>query len=85
MKTSEHPADCFLCEQGFAYGQGRYDGRAIPAWGVNICRQCEAMNHDGLVPHHHPRLLVHFEGQGITPRRTEDGFILIPPYGSTRP
>ena len=43
------------------------------------------MNEDGLMPHKHPRLLAHFEEQGIAPRRTEDGFILIPPFGSTRP
>lgn len=86
MKSPDHVAECFLCEQGFAYGEGRYDGRAIPGWGsITICRQCEGMNEDGLMPHKHPRLLAHFEEQGIAPRRTEDGFILIPPFGSTRP
>lgn len=85
MKTSEHPADCFLCEQSFAYGQGRYDGRPVPGWGVSICSRCEDRGHDGLMPHQHPRLLAHFADQGITPRRSEDGFILIPPRGSTRP
>jgi hypothetical protein len=70
--------ECFLCQRQFKFGRGAYHGRGVRAWGISICQTCENVNHDGLVPGSHPRLVEHLKSKGIEIRRNKSGWIDIP-------
>ena len=69
---------CFLCEREFQFGPGRYAGRHIDAWAVNVCETCEKGNHDGLVIESHPRLVHHLAENGVVWRRNARGWVDLP-------
>jgi hypothetical protein len=71
----------FMPDQ-FRFGMHHYDGRSVPTWGITICQNCESVNHDGIVPGSHPRLLEHMKANGIEVRRNKKGWIDIPPIGA---
>ena len=82
MNEVKMTVECFLCRNQFRFGMHHYDGRSVPTWGITICQNCESVNHDGIVPGSHPRLLEHMKANGIEVRRNKKGWIDIPPIGA---
>lgn len=71
--------DCCLCEKPFQFGPHVYAGRRIPGWGsLMICRACDGINHDGVVPGTHSHLIPRLESLGIKPVLNESGLIVVP-------
>lgn len=69
---------CFLCRRQFQFGPHRYDGRAIPTWGVRFCDVCISSNHDGIVPEAHPELMDQLARKGVTVTLNARGWLPIP-------
>jgi hypothetical protein len=74
--------DCFLCQQPFRFGSGRYDGRPVRAWDIMLCNRCEGSNWDGIVLEGHPRLEAHLKAKGVPVKLNAKGWLGIPPRGS---
>lgn len=72
---------CGFCHKEFQYGPHRYAGRKIVAWNVLICETCDDMNHDGLDPHRHMKLVQRLKGEGVHLDWLDGGFLAIPARG----
>ena len=70
--------DCILCEHPFQFGPYEYDGRYIPAWGVQICNDCIWKNMDGIVRQSYPKLVEHLREKKIQTTLNASGCIDIP-------
>ena len=70
--------ECCVCEDLFQFGPHVYDGRKVHGWnGLMICRECERINHDGVVPN--PQLISRIEATGAKVTFNAAGIIVIPP------
>ncbi|AJZ56505.1 hypothetical protein OI25_7272 [Paraburkholderia fungorum] len=43
--------NCDACGRSFQFGPHRYDGKAIPTYGITVCTPCWDANWDGWAPH----------------------------------
>jgi len=76
--------DCCICERPFKFGPHVYDGRPITRWcSLMICRECDCINHDGVVAETHPHLIPRLESLGIKFVLDENGLIIVPTIGSS--
>lgn len=63
---------CFICGNGFQIGAGRYDGKYIPRYKINVCRVCYDYNWDGWAPAFEKKLIAHLKKEGIPiPKRNK--------------
>ncbi|WP_375209110.1 hypothetical protein [Hyphomonas jannaschiana] len=74
---------CALCGQQTRFGPHVYEGRPIPLWNVFLCNICDSSNHDGIVPHMHPKFIGELKASGAPMMLNEDGFLKIPPRYAT--
>ena len=66
---------CFLCEQGFRFEPGIYEGRRLGGWGVMACNGCYNSNWDGWVPQYGEKLAAKVVAEGRElPARNASGF-----------
>ena len=70
--------NCEVCGEKYRFGQGRYDGRVIPDWGIQICDMCDKGNWDGMVPSSHPELIKKLKEKGVKLKYNVRGLIVIP-------
>jgi hypothetical protein len=57
-------------------GQGRYEGRFLSRYQINVCDSCYSGNWDGWSPHFELKILKILEEKGISlPQRNEKGFL----------
>lgn len=78
MAEYKHMVPCFLCQRDVQFGPHVYDAKAVPQWGIYICRSCKAGNWDGIVLEMHPRLKAHLEKHGIPIKLNAKGWLDIP-------
>jgi len=70
---------CFLCTKPFQFGPQAYHGKHIRQWAIEVCSQCYAANHDGIVSEENPRLLEHLNTMGVKVQLNDKGYIDWPP------
>ena len=64
-------------------GGGVYEGRIIPQWDkALICRECESINHDGIVPEHYPGFMQKLKDDRVAFTLNDEGWLEIPARGS---
>jgi len=81
MREEDIPTlECFLCSKPFKYGFHFYEGRSVPQLAMNLCRDCENSNWDGIIPSE--RITKHLRDKGIQAPLNKNGWIDIPPIGS---
>ncbi len=61
--------------QGTNSGQ---EGRNVPQWGLWICNQCRAENHDGIVPESNADFVASLTARGIPLQYNALGWLKIP-------
>lgn len=75
MAPYQHMETCFLCRSEFPFGQGKYYGKPIQAWGIMACDSCLKGNWDGIVPGRHPHLEAYLNQRAISPAINAKGWI----------
>ena len=77
-----HEYDCCVCERQFQSSPHTYEGKLIPGWhGLMVCRRCDELNRDGVVPGTHPHLVSRLESLGIKLKPNDRGWITLPGIG----
>ena len=71
-------ADCGLCGQRRQEAASAYQGRNVAAWGLWICNDCRAANHDGIVPESHAEFIAGLRARGVTLDYNALGWLKIP-------
>lgn len=57
---------CDMCGGKYQMGPGKYDGKYIPNYLLNVCMGCYDGNWDGWAPLHEQKLLEHFKRKGLS-------------------
>lgn len=78
----QHFLECDMCRGPFRFSNGRYEGRPVKSWGVNLCNSCTGGNWDGIVPNQHPHFIEKLIANGVDIQLNEKGWLPIPPRGS---
>jgi len=65
-------ANCFICNEAFEFGNGKYYGRVIANYKISICESCYSCSHDGYSPEHTKKLLAWFEDNNIPSPKLND-------------
>ncbi|UOA17445.1 hypothetical protein DSM14862_00190 [Sulfitobacter indolifex] len=67
---------CDVCGSRHQMGPGRYDGKFIPAYKMQVCMPCFKMNWDGWAPIHEPKVITHLNEKNIPiPARNAAGWL----------
>ncbi|MDR5653910.1 hypothetical protein [Ruixingdingia sedimenti] len=67
---------CFTCGSGYQFGPGRYDGKHIARYGIDVCRSCYEGNWDGWAPHYGEKIIVHLNMKDLPiPAVNASGFL----------
>lgn len=66
---------CFLCREPFRPGLGKYDGRRIEKWQIDVCNLCLKTSAGGLAPASNRKLIDHLQSLRIPVRLNERGWI----------
>ena len=67
---------CFTCGTQYQFGSGRYDGKHIARYGIDVCRICYDANWDGWAPHYGEKIIAHLKiVNRPIPGMNADGFL----------
>lgn len=78
METGSIIETCFFCEQEFAFGPHRYDGKVTGQYNLVACNTCLSGNSDGVGPAYEEKFLKYLKSEGITlPDRNEKGLLKL--------
>lgn len=67
---------CATCGREFQMGPGRYEGRHVPRYQVDVCETCYSGNLDGWAPHFEDKLLAVLREKKLPiPERNAKGWL----------
>lgn len=67
--------DCDLCKTTYPFGNGKYDGKFLSHYQMNICQSCYSTSWDGIAPIYKEKFIEHLTSKNIAlPLFNEKGF-----------
>ena len=71
---------CFFCENEYQMSAGKYEGKPIKKYGINVCQICFGSNWDGWTGSNESKLIDFLNKNNIPiPERNEKGWLPVEP------
>ena len=67
---------CFTCGSAYQFGPGRYDGKHVARYEIDVCKSCYEGNWDGWRPDLGEKIIAHLKKNELpVPPMNAEGFL----------